>query len=123
MMETIEEQEDAFQEKIWQMVHEFGLVDARRTLSLVEARLSTIRKLKEAIHEGAKEIPQLHKIVLEDPWLLDPRWNLLDHELDLDSLGIEYTPEEDEEGLRLDFPICAGTASTGSPRPGDRRRG
>lgn len=103
MMDTIEGQDDAFQDQVWAMVHEFSLVDARRLLSIVEARLSAIRKLKDAISQGAKEVPDIHNIVKNDPWLLDPRWNLVDDELDLTKTGIGYQPELDEDGNRLDF--------------------
>ena len=103
MMDTIEEQDDAFQDQVWAMVHEFSLVDARRLLSIVEARLSAIRKLKDAISQGAKEVPEIHNIVKNDPWLLDPRWNLVDDELDLTKTGIGFQPELDENGNRLDF--------------------
>jgi Histidine kinase-, DNA gyrase B-, and HSP90-like ATPase len=103
LMDTIEEREDAFQDQMWQLVHEFGLIDARRILSIVEARLATIRKLKEAINEGAREVPNIHNIVVSDPWLLDPRWNILADEIDITTLGIDYKPEVDETGLRIDF--------------------
>ena len=103
LMERIEEEDDPFQDKMWQLVSEFGLVDARRNLSIIEARLATIRNLKRAVNQGAKEVPDIHNIVVADPWLLDPRWNLLDDEVDLSRVGIAYTPELDEEGQRLDF--------------------
>ena len=103
MMEAIEAEDDAFQQRVWALVTEFGLIDARRTLSLVEARLATIRKLKDAVENGAREVPDIHNIVKKDPWLLDPRWNLLDDEIDINSLEVGYTPELDEAGNRLDF--------------------
>ncbi|XVV04057.1 ATP-binding protein [Actinosynnema sp. CA-248983] len=103
MMEAIEAQEDAFQDRLWQLVHEFSLVDARRALSLIEARLATIRKLKESIRDGSREVPDLHRIVKSDPWLLDPRWNLLGEEVDLSDMGIDFEPELDESGNRIDF--------------------
>lgn len=103
MMERIEEEEDPFQEKMWGLVHEFGLIDARRNLSIIEARLQTIGKLKSAIASGAKEVPDLHQIVVADPWLLDPRWNLLDDEVDVATLGVNFEPEGDETGNIMDF--------------------
>lgn len=103
MMEQIEAEDDAYQERVWELVHEFGLIDARRTLSLVEARLATIRKLKEAIKTGAREVPDIHNIVRDDPWLLDPRWNLLTDEKDVSEFGVAHQPELDEEGKRLDY--------------------
>lgn len=103
MIDQIEEEDDVTQERMWNLVREFGLVDARKNLSIVEARLATIRKLKSGIKSGAREVPDLHVIILNDPWLLDPRWNLLDDELKTDELGIVYDPECDESGERLDF--------------------
>lgn len=103
MMEEIEAEDDVYHERVWQLVHEFGLIDARRVLSVIEARLATIRKLKEAIQRGAREVPDIHNIVIADPWLLDPRWNLLADELDIATLGTGYLPEQDEEGMRLDY--------------------
>jgi hypothetical protein len=103
LIESIELQDDAFQDGMWQLVYEFGLIDARRVLSLVEARLATIRKLKDAIHQGEREVPGIHKIIAEDPWLLDPRWNIVADEMDISVLGVDYEPEIGEQGLRLDF--------------------
>jgi hypothetical protein len=103
LIESIELQDDAFQDEMWRLVYEFGLIDARRVLSVVEARLATIRKLKDAIHQGEREVPGIHKIIAEDPWLLDPRWNIVADEMDISSFGVDYEPELGEQGLRLDF--------------------
>lgn len=103
LIDNIEQQEDAFQDQMWTLVYEFGLIDARRILSVIEARLATIAKVKEAIHQGAREVPNIHNIISEDPWLLDPRWNIVADELDISTFGIEYKPEPDESGLRADF--------------------
>jgi Histidine kinase-, DNA gyrase B-, and HSP90-like ATPase len=104
LLEEIEVTDESMQPKIWELVHEFGLIDARRTLSLVEARLGAIAKLREALDHGAKEVPEIHRIIKEDPWLVDPRWSLLDDEVDLSSLGIDFEPgADDETGATLDF--------------------
>lgn len=104
LMERINDEEGPVQERMWALVHEFGLIDARRVLSLVEARLSTIRRLQEALAAGAKEVPELHKIVREDAWLLDPRWHLMGDEVPLHQLNIEWVGETDDEtGDILDF--------------------
>lgn len=102
LMEEIEQEEEPVQERMWALVHEFGLIDARRNLTIIEARLETIDKLAHAIAEGAREVPEIHDIVANDTWLLDPRWSLLDHEIDVSELGVEFDPEL-EEGQRLDF--------------------
>lgn len=104
MMEEIDKSEDdAAQVQMWGLVQQFGLIDARKNLSIIEARLATIGKLRTAISSGAKEVPDIHNIVVNDPWLLDPRWNLLDDEVDVLKLGVNFAPEKDESGNHLDF--------------------
>lgn len=104
LMEKIDAEEEPVQERMWSLVHEFGLIDARRVLSLVEARLSTIRRLQAALDTGAKEVPELHRIVREDAWLLDPRWHLMGDEVPLTDVNVSWQPETDAEtGDVLDF--------------------
>jgi hypothetical protein len=103
MIEEIEDFDDALQPRMWNLVREFGLIDARRTYTIIDARLRTIAKLKQAVEAGAREVPELHTIVRDDPWLLDPRWHLLGDEVDVATLGIEYEASFDEDGLRMDF--------------------
>lgn len=104
LLEAIEGTDESMQPQIWALVHEFGLIDARRTLSLVEARLATIAKLRQTLSHGGKEVPTIHNIIRDDPWLIDPRWSLLDEEVDISSFGIDFRPETDAEtGLQLDY--------------------
>lgn len=103
MLEEIQASDDAVQPRMWELVRQFGLIDARRVLTIIEARLETIRKLKTALVTGAREVPELHDTVRKDPWLLDPRWHLLDDEVDMTKLGIDFKPEMDDTGSILDF--------------------
>lgn len=103
MMEDIENLDLPVQEEMWRLVRNFGLIDARRNATLIEARLATIAKLASAVAEGMTEVPHLHEIVRKDTWLLDPRWHFLDDEVDIKSLDIDFDPELDENGQRLDF--------------------
>ena len=104
MMEQIGQEEEPVQERFWALVHQFGLIDARKNLSIIEARIGAIQRLRGQVHDGAKEIPELHNIVKDDPWLLDPRWSLLGDEVPLSDLNIEFEAEADgETGRRLDF--------------------
>jgi hypothetical protein len=104
LMERIEAEDDAFQGRMWGLVAEFGLIDARRTYSIIEARLKTIEQLERALAEGAQEVPVIHKIISRNSWLLDPRWDSLGHEVDIDKLGIRYDGEKDEDiGRFIDY--------------------
>ena len=103
MMETIQSEPEFVQERMWGLVQEFGLIDARRTMTLIEARLETISRLATAIEGGAREVPELHEIVRDDAWLIDPRLHLYDDEVEIEKVIPDYEPEFDEEGLQIDF--------------------
>lgn len=108
MWEEIEETHPDVQEKIWEIVHRFGLIDARRNQTIIEARLRAINELKRFVQEGATEVPTIHQHVKSNTWLLDPRWHLLGDEVGVRELDIEYDPEEDS-GLRMDYLFALGT--------------
>ncbi len=104
LMERIEAEDDAFQPRMWGLVAEFGLIDARRTHSIIDARLATLVQMERALSEGAKEVPVIHEIITNNSWLLDPRWDALGHEVDIDKMGIRYEGEKDPNtGRFIDF--------------------
>ena len=103
LIEAIEAEDDVQRQTLWKLVHEFGLIDARRKASIIEARLATIDQLEKAVKTGALEVPNLHATIKRNPWLLDPRWDLLDDEVNVAELDEAFAPEDDEAGLRLDF--------------------
>ena len=104
LMDRVREEDDVFQTKFWGLVREFSLIDARRTLSLVRARLHTIERLENAVVTGAREVPDIHGIIKDFPWLIDPRWSLLGDEVDLRDIRKKWETEVDAKtGQRLDF--------------------
>ncbi len=104
LMERVQYEDEGFQSNFWGLVREFSLIDARKNYSLIQARLKTIERLDAAIKAGATEVPEIHNVIREFPWILDPRWSLLGDEVDLDDLQERYKPTLDQEtGQRLDF--------------------
>ena len=104
LMERVRVEDEGFQSNFWKLVREFSLIDARKNYSIIRARLKTIERLDAAIKSGAKEIPEIHNVIKEFPWLLDPRWSLLGDEVSLDTFSEIYSPTIDEQtGIRLDF--------------------
>ena len=110
LMERIEGEQSETQARIWNLVREFGLIDARRSLTQIEARLAAISQLEKALRDGATEVHRkpddinLHDIVQENPWLLEPRWHLMSSEVRIKELEEAYRPDTDKEsGLRIDF--------------------
>ena len=104
LMERVQTEDEEFQSNFWGLVREFSLIDARKNYSIIQARLQTIERLDAAIKAGATEVPDIHNVIREFPWLLDPRWSLLGDEVNLNDLHEQYEPTLDPEtGLRLDF--------------------
>lgn len=104
LIERVQVEDEGFQSSFWGLVREFSLIDARKNLSIIQARLETIERLDAAIKAGATEVPEIHEIVKQFPWLLDPRWSLLGDEVDPTTFreGYEHTIDE-ETGDRLDY--------------------
>ena len=104
LIERVQVEDEGFQSSFWGLVREFSLIDARKNLSIIQARLETIERLDAAIKAGATEVPEIHNIVKQFPWLLDPRWSLLGDEVDPSTFREPYEPTiDDETGERLDF--------------------
>jgi hypothetical protein len=83
-------------------------VEAKEMTKVTEGRIETIRKLQDLIALNALEVPTLHNFLREFPWVLDPRWSLIDDEVTFSSLLKEKFPEADtvlEEDKRIDF-LC-----------------
>ncbi|MDN3024700.1 ATP-binding protein [Streptomyces sp. S.PB5] len=90
------------------LFREWEIVEAKEMSRVTEGRIETIRKLQELISENALEVPTLHNFLREFPWVLDPRWNLVDDEVYFSTLLREHFPESDtelEEDKRIDF-LC-----------------
>ena len=109
LLENIDADEPDFQTRIWEVVKQFGLIDARRNQTVIEARLKAIAELRQFVDSGALEVPTIHEHIKRHPWLLDPRWYLLDDEVRLSDLGI--TPDEGESDGRMDYLFALGPSS------------
>lgn len=107
LLENIDSKEPDFQTEVWNIIRQFGLIDARRNQTIIEARLKAIEELQRFIHEGAREVPTIHRHIKKYPWLIDPRWNLFGEEIDLRKLGISSEPSEPDPG-RVDFVFALG---------------
>ena len=109
LLENIDADEPNFQTRIWEVVNQFALIDARRNQTVIEARLKAIAELRQFVDSGALEVPTIHEHIKRHPWLLDPRWYLLDDEVRLSDLGI--TPKEGESDGRMDYLFALGPSS------------
>ncbi|MFK0184771.1 ATP-binding protein [Streptomyces rubiginosohelvolus] len=94
--------------KLVDLFREWEIVEAKEMSRVTEGRIETIKKLQQLIAENALEVPTLHNFLREFPWVLDPRWTLVDDEVTFSSLLREKFPESDtelENDKRIDF-LC-----------------
>ena len=94
-------------EEFTKFVADWNVVEAIRVYESVKGKLAIIDRLGEMIAAGVREKPDLQDFLKENPWLLDPKWEVLGHEKSLDEVVAKYfrvSPEKGEDGrLRLDF--------------------
>ena len=93
--------------KLFDLFREWQIVEAKEMARVTEGRITTIEKLQKLIENNALEVPTLHNFLKEFPWVIDPRWTLVDDEVTYSQLLRDEFPEENdsEENKRIDF-LC-----------------
>lgn len=96
-------------EKLTDLFREWEIVEAKEMMRITEGRIATIRQLQQLIDQNALEVPTLHNFLKEFPWVLDPRWTLVDDEVRFSDVLRKEFPDDDlaEEDRRIDF-LCVG---------------
>ena len=98
--------------KLIGLFREWQIVEAKEMSRITEGRITTITKLQALIDRDAMEVPTLHNFLKEFPWVIDPRWTLVDDEVYYSQLLKERFSESDtipESNRRIDF-LCVGSA-------------
>ena len=93
--------------KLLDLFKEWEIVEAKEMSRVTEGRIATIEKLQRLIETDALEVPTLHNFLREFPWVIDPRWTLVDDEVHYSKLLKEKFPDTDlaESDRRIDF-LC-----------------
>ena len=93
---------------ILNLFREWQVVEAMEMAKVTNGRITTIEKLQVLIDQDALEVPTLHNFLKEFPWVIDPRWTMVDDEVTFSKLLREHFPESDdtpEIERRIDF-LC-----------------
>ena len=93
---------------ILNLFREWQVVEAKEMARVTDGRITTIEKLQNLIDRDALEVPTLHNFLKEFPWVIDPRWTLVDDEVRFSSLlrqNFPEPPELPETDRRIDF-LC-----------------
>ena len=114
LAEEIQNSEITEVERLLKLFREWEVLEAKEMMRVTEGRITTIEKLDQLIKENALEVPVLHKFLKEFPWVLDPRWSLIDDEVTYSDLLRNKFPESDKtpiEDRRIDF-LCVKEGTT-----------
>lgn len=99
--------------KMIKLFHEWQVIEAREVLRISEGRLAAIEKLKLFVKKDAKEVPDVHRLFAERPWLLQPGWTIVADEKSFSTLLRKEFPNAKLDGTnrRIDF-LCLGLGDT-----------
>ena len=94
--------------EILELFREWQIVEAKEMEKVTRGRVKTIEKLQNLIEENALEVPTLHDFLKEFPWIIDPRWTLIEDELTYSQVLRNQFPIDydlSENNRRIDF-LC-----------------
>lgn len=94
--------------KLLELFREWQIVEAKEMAKVTRGRIKTIEKLQNLIEENALEVPTLHDFLKEFPWVIDPRWTLIDDEVTYSQVLRDQFPIDEsvpENNRRIDF-LC-----------------
>ena len=104
--------DESAQEEILRLFVEWDILEAVHTAQIVRGRVEVIRKFRQLVESKAREKPDMQDFLKRHPWLIDLRWDTLEHERSLDKLIVEYfglgESGEDEGRRRIDFFCLSG---------------
>ncbi len=93
-------------EQLAKLVQEWDVQEAVSLAWVVRGRIEIIRRFEQMIAEKVPEKPDMQDYVKDHPWLLDPAWDMLRHEISLDrviSEEVGVDPDSEDGQRRLDF--------------------
>ena len=108
ILELIRQINDADAESLTQLqevLKEWDVLEAVAVAQVVRGRIAVIDKFKKLIHEGAREVPDMHDFIEEHPWVLRPEWAPLAREKSIETILRRLILGKDAE---IDIPTKEG---------------
>jgi len=95
------------QVEVLQILKEWDVLEAIATAQVVRGRLEVIAKFEQMIEGGVPEKPDMHDLLRDHPWLIDPAWSMVEHERGLDRVLAKHFGTQSKKlpdgRRRLDF--------------------
>lgn len=107
LSQEIEKESPENTTRLIELFQEWEILEAKEMYHILEGRVSTIEKLRWYLDHNAKEIPVLHDYLKKFPWIMDPRWTLIQDEARYSDILRKKFPDHDKD-KRIDF-LCFGS--------------
>lgn len=111
MIRSINALEESQQTDLFKLIAEANILEAVQMASIIRVKVEIIRKFREMIDARAREKPDMQDILRDNPWLIDPSWNTLEHEKTLDTIVQKHFLAKqtnlEDSNRRLDL-FCLG---------------
>jgi hypothetical protein len=115
MIRAINALDEMHQTDLLKLLTEANILEAVQMASLISIKVEIIHKFKQLIDSEAKEKPDMQNVLRDNPWLINPAWSTLQHEMSLDRVIAEHAPDLQRKGRgRKHGP--AAEANTGGRR-------
>jgi hypothetical protein len=109
-IENVSEDPEEFH-RLLTYLHEWKVLESRAILEIIEGRLEIIEKFHSMIVNNAPETAHqkgddnMHDLLAEYPWLLNPEWQVLAEEKTITKQLKEWNTEDvgDDQQMRYDF--------------------
>lgn len=96
--------------KIIELFRNWEHLEAKEMYRVFQGRTATMKKLENFIKTDAKEVPTIHEYIKKFPWILNPRWTIIENEARFSKLLKQKFAETNRPARdrRLDF-LCFST--------------
>jgi hypothetical protein len=112
LIKALGETDQAERAEVLKLVTELDVFETVRMAEVVRARVGVIRTFRDMIDQDVPEKPDMQDFLFKHPWLIDPEWQVVEHERGLESLLIDrfhrVAGADPSSPRRLDF-FCIGT--------------
>lgn len=107
LAKSIDEAPPEDSSKIIDLFRQWEHVESREMYRILKGRLSAIKKLRDFIQDDAREVPDIHDYIKKFPWILNPKWTMVQEEATYKRLLKEEFggKEKNIENKRIDF-LC-----------------
>jgi RecB family endonuclease NucS len=112
LLKALKDSDKAERDEVLRLVTELDVLETVKLAEVSRARVGVIQTFRKMIEDDVKEKPDMQDFLSKHPWLIHPEWQVVEHEVALQTILVEHfnlerTGEPDSD-KRVDF-FCIST--------------